>query len=145
VTADLCSITGCEAARNCRGWCEKHYYRWRRHGDPLVVKKTGTPANPDRKYRNGDYLSVRLPDHPAANSWGLVLEHRVVMEQVLGRYLQTGENVHHINGVRHDNRPENLELWSTRQPPGQRVADKVAWAKEILATYEPDALSIETV
>lgn len=138
-----CSVADCTALISCRGWCEKHYYRWRRHGDPTVVKQTGVRADPDRKYKNGDYLSVRIPDHPAANGWGLVLEHRVVMERKLGRYLVAGENVHHINGVRHDNRPENLELWNTCQPPGQRVEDKVAWAKEILAAYEPEALNDE--
>jgi hypothetical protein len=58
------------------------------------------------------------------------------MEECLGRELRGEENVHHINGVRDDNRLENLELWSSSQPPGQRVADKVAWAKEILALYE---------
>jgi hypothetical protein len=58
------------------------------------------------------------------------------MERLLGRYLQPGENVHHLNGVRDDNRPENLELWSEPQPTGIRVTDAVTWAHEIIARYE---------
>ncbi len=57
------------------------------------------------------------------------------MEEYLRRPLLPGETVHHKNGVRDDNRLQNLELWSTSQPSGQRVVDKIAWAKEILALY----------
>lgn len=62
------------------------------------------------------------------------------MENMLGRHLLPGEEVHHINGVRDDNREENLELWSSSHPAGQRVSDKIKWAIEILKTYSPDKL-----
>jgi len=58
------------------------------------------------------------------------------MEEMLGRYLLPGETVHHRNGVRDDNRPENLELWTGPQPTGIRASDAIAWAHEILARYE---------
>ena len=57
------------------------------------------------------------------------------MERMLGRPLLDHENVHHKNGNRQDNRPDNLELWSKVQPAGQRVEDKLAWAREIIALY----------
>lgn len=65
-----------------------------------------------------------------------ILEHRWIMEQFLGRPLEKHENVHHKNGVRNDNSLSNLELWSKSQPAGQRVVDKVVWAKQILEMYE---------
>jgi hypothetical protein len=83
----------------------------------------------------GGYRMLRQPDHPNAQKSGWVFEHVAVMSEKLGRPLLPHENVHHKNGDKLDNRLSNLELWSTSQPPGQRVKDKVEWAREILALY----------
>ncbi len=64
-----------------------------------------------------------------------ITEHKAVMQQHLGRKLLAYENVHHINGIRADNRLENLELWVVGQPKGQRLADMLPWAERLLVDH----------
>ena len=63
--------------------------------------------------------------------------HRLVMEAKIGRPLLESEIVHHRDGDRHNNKPTNLELCVRFQPPGQRVLDKLAWARRIIDAYAP--------
>lgn len=92
---------------------------------------------PSKRIHKGYVILSGIQDHENSRN-GSIYEHRYVMSQKLGRPLLPNENVHHINGIKHDNRPENLELWIRSQPAGQRVEDLLHWAEEIIKTYSKD-------
>ena len=106
-------------------------------------KYRGTDPNLPYKKNDGNgyidkqgYRVLCKRDHPNAEKTnGHLKEHTFVMSKHIGRPLRKGETVHHKNGIRHDNRIENLELWHVGQPAGQRVEDKISWCKEFLKEY----------
>jgi len=139
---DVCSVPECGRQRHANGYCRSHYGRQQKSGDaqearPLrIVTGNGSVSH--------GYWKVPVAESErhltrGANSVG---EHRLVMARHLGRPLDVDEVVHHLNGDRRDNRLANLELWSTAQPSGQRVVDKVAFAWWLLERYEPEVMTL---
>jgi hypothetical protein len=131
-----CSVPGCKnraVGQLVDGRLCGTHYKWRQFGKDMSL-----PVRPMRAKGEGN-INTRGYHMRMINGRNM-LEHRRVMEQQLGRPLRPGENVHHKNGVRLDNRPENLELWLERgaQPKGARVTDLLAWAEEIVARYGPE-------
>ena len=153
-----CEIEGCGMKSYVKGWCNAHYLRWRRHGNPLAgsyskrikidsnelkklldreipmvdigkffecskhtiyrrMKRLGINSirKPGYRFNHSGYKLIFKPEHPNSTNGGYIREHRLVMENYLGRYLKPNEDIHHINGIKTDNRIENLQVMTKSQ------------------------------
>ena len=151
----VCEVLGCaDEARNA------HSSKCENHKSSCVIEGCARTTNNNAKYCGGHSarihgnsrhipIDVPLGQRPRISEWAVgpdgyvrrsrkgktEAQHRVAVQEHIGRELFRHENVHHKNGQRADNRIENLELWSTSQPAGQRVEDKLAWCVEFLEEY----------
>jgi hypothetical protein len=133
--AKRCKINACDRPATSKGFCNIHYKT--PEGSKKVFARRRIYALLDRRVNLQGYARIRVINQEGRSTWPL--EHRYVMEQKLGRKLIDRENVHHIDGNKTNNAPENLEIWISPQPQGIRVADAIAWAKEILNRYDHPA------
>lgn len=109
---ERCTYPGCGRKRHSNGWCQSHQSQLDR-GQPLhpIVPKQNRPF---RHYTKQGYVLVRAPHgRPNAQHNGAILEHILVMTELLGRPLAKGETVHHRNNMKWDNRPRT---WSCGTP-----------------------------
>lgn len=143
----------------CNDFCSKKHFQYaRKHKDPekyiLYLKSQNKKPRDAVRIRLGlsldhpqinesgkgfkikdGYKYILCKDHPNAAKSGYIAEHVLFMSNFIERPLFKKETVHHKNGIRNDNRIENLELWSNSHPYGQRVEDKINWCKEFLEQY----------
>ena len=128
-----CAVIDCSRRHYGQGYCAMHYQQNRRNGSLVRRRRPQGAGSVNAK----GYLIVCVEGRSAR-------QHRLVMEQVLGRQLLPGETVHHKNGIRDDNRRENLELRFSHHGQGQSIPDLIAFAREILSRYGRNFPMIET-
>lgn len=132
-----CSADGCDKPSLAKCLCSGHYSLFRKYGDHTKAQYKWHARGKNEWHEcSTGYIWRYAPGDPNASANSYVYQHRSVMSEMIGRPLLKNENVHHINGDKKDNRPENLELWVKSQPAGQRVSDLVEWAEQILRLYK---------
>ena len=135
-----CEVPDCDRKRYARGLCATHYKRLLATGDPRPDEPIRVVTGEGYVHHGYFVVPVTPEERWLVDGDSSAFAHRLIMARLLDRPLEPDENVHHRNGDRLDNRPENLEIWSTSQPSGQRVADKIDHALDVLRRYRPHVL-----
>jgi hypothetical protein len=135
---------GCNKEIHARGVCKScyrklHYleHEKKRRYPNGISKEREVPIGTLSKDSNG-YVIIKVNKGEGDGNRDWKKYHRYLMEKYLGRKLESFENVHHKNGNKEDNNLDNLELWISKQPKGQRPQDLIEYAKWILKIYDTD-------
>jgi hypothetical protein len=128
----VCAVDGCAARHWAGDYCSMHYQRVMKTGHPGPVEPYSKTGEGNSNWRGGRvragekmrYWKRYMPAHPAADALGYVLEHRLVAEVLLGRYLRADEVVHHINHDPSDNRPENVSVMTHAEHMRHHAAER---------------------